>query len=459
MKKILSILGLMFLLVGITACEKEVDAKNAYVTVDINPSFEILTDDSGLILEVVSGNEDADVVLYGLEIKGKTLDEGLELIINESYNLGFIKGEKNVFIDVCKNENAEALLNHLYKQIKGMKKLKLNVHKEYKSGVNETLDSLKAEADRVNMKLSEYRMALRLKAANAEMTFERAKNIDIKDANECIRKNAWMYRHRHGSAELELRIDGYKKFLNKNLLRKARIVDALGKLILATNPEYFKELSPEAFEPKDAVNLYSEYVRELESVNIITVDADYTDLIATIEADPEFISLEQQLKDTVAEIEVLLESREYDQEILTALEEKIAFADELIKRINERINEIINDDTLIGIYVHGTIIIRPVIPVVNPYREIRERYAVLFVETFGFEIDAYEAHVLAVLSSETIYGAIKAEFEVLLGELESELNELKDLCRQSELEYELELEYKNEYFKAKTKMKKQRSKR
>ncbi len=242
------------------------------------------------------------------------------------------------------------------------------------------------------------------------------------------------------------------------MLRKARIVDALGKLILATNPEYFKELSPEAFDPKDAVNLYSEYVRELESVNIITVDADYTDLIAIIEADPEFISLEQQLKDTIAEIEVLLESREYDQEILTAIEEKIAFADELIERINARINEIINDDTLIGAYVHGTIIIRPIIPVVNPYREIRERYAVLFVETFGFEIDAYEAHVLAVLSRETIYGAIKAEFEALVGEFESELNTLKDLCQEADLEYEIDSEYKNEYLKANAKVKKQKGK-
>ena len=117
MKKVLSILGLMFVLIGITACEKEVDAANAYVTVDINPSFEVLTDDSGLIVEVIAGNEDADVILYGLEVKGKKLTDGVKMMVEESYNLGFVKGEKNVVVGVVKNQNKEALLNHLYKQL------------------------------------------------------------------------------------------------------------------------------------------------------------------------------------------------------------------------------------------------------------------------------------------------------------------------------------------------------
>lgn len=456
MKKLLSILGIMFVLLGITACETEVDAANAYVTIDINPSFEILTDDEGLILEVVSGNEDADVVLYGLELKGKKLSEGVELMVEESYNLGFVKGEKNVVVGVCKNQNEEALLNHLYKQLRSMKQLRLNVHKQYKGGINAELDNLKVEADKMNMKLSEYRMALRLQTVNAEMTFERAKHMEVKEANESISKNAWMYRHRND--ELEDKIISYKKFQSKNLLRKARIVNVLGKLILATNPGYFKELSTDEFEPKDLVNLYDEYVKELESVNIITVDVDYTDLIATIEADPDFIELESQIKETLAEIKTLFNAGEYDEDVVSALEEKLALLDELVERITLRINEIINDTSLQGFYIKGTIIIRPVKLEANPYREIREHYAVLFVENFGIEIDAYEAHVLAVLSRETIYSTIKAEFEALIGEFEEELETLKGLCRKAELEYELEIEQKNEYLKARTRVRRGKDK-
>lgn len=455
MKKLLSILGIMFVLLGVTACETEVDAANAYVTIDINPSFEVLTDDDGLILEVVSGNEDADVVLYGLELKGKKLSDGVKLMVEESYNLGFVKGEKNVVIGVCKNQNSEALLNHLYKEVRAMKELQLRVHKDYQAGVNEELDNLKGAADKMNMKLSEYRMALRLQTGNAEMTFEKVRHMNVKEANESISKNAWMYRHRSG--QLKEMIDDYKKFQSKNILRKARIVNALGKLILATNPKYIKELSGEDVEAEALVSLYGEYVRALESVNIIAVDADYTDLIAAIEADPDFVELDAQFKATLAEINELFTSTTYDQNIITALEEKLILLDDLNKRINEKINAIINDDTLVGYYFKGTIIISPVVPVLNPYAEIREEYALKFND-LGIPIEAYEAHILAVLSRETIYGAIKAEFEALIGEFEAELNNLKDLCEQAELEYEIELKYKNEYLQAKVRIRKGKNK-
>ena len=50
MKKVLMSIGFLFMIVLLSACNKEVDQKNAYVTLDINPSFELITDDEGLIM-------------------------------------------------------------------------------------------------------------------------------------------------------------------------------------------------------------------------------------------------------------------------------------------------------------------------------------------------------------------------------------------------------------------------
>ena len=330
-----------------------------------------------------------------------------------------------------------------------MKQLKLNVHKEYKEGVNAELDVLMGEANKINMKLGEYRMALRLQTANAEMTFKKAKNMEVKEANQEMQKNAWMYRHRYG--ELKDKITKYGNLLSKNLLRKARIVNTLGRLILATNPEYIKELSGDKAEPETLVNLYADYVRALESVNIITVEVDYTDLIATIEANPDFIALETQIKDTTNAINELFKTDEYDENVVAQLEEKLVLLDNLVAQMKELINNLINDETLVGCYSKGVITIRPVKAEVNPYREVRETYAASFSE-IGISIDEYEAHILAVLSNETIYSTIKAEFEALLGEFKEELTTLKGLCQQAELEYELEIEYKNEYLKARTRV-------
>lgn len=451
MKKVWILFAVLLTGVFLTACNKEVDQGHAYVSVDINPSFEIMTDEDGLIIEVIGLNEDADVVLYNVDVKGKKLDEGLKLMVKESYDLGFIKGERNIVIGVEKQENKQALINHLHNVLSEMKALKLKVHTEFKAGVSALLDELKQEADKLEMSLGQYRMALRLKAIDAEVTFESIKTLPIQEINARIREKAFMVCPPR--LELRIRLESYRDYLSRNLLRKARIVDALGQFILKTDPAYFDAYIGEVDIKAEAlVNLYHDYLTELQRVIVLMADEDFSELIDKIHANEEFIALELELKELYQKYETLMAS--YMVGDKTDVYEEIETVIKAIKHLEEKItiliNDIIDDETLEGFYHRGKIIIRRRRPIENPYIAIREKYALKFSE-LGFSIDTYEKHVLDYLKANTLYATIKAEFEALVEELKAEFEALKEIYLAFEIEYELHLKERSLYLKAQMK--------
>lgn len=313
------------------------------------------------------------------------------------------------------------------------------------------LDQLKAEADQHEMTLAKYRMVLRLRTIDSEVTFESLKTVDMSLINEKIKASAWLL-HPRGIG-LEVCFESYRDYLNKNLLRKARIVNALGQLILTVNPDYFNAyLGKSDVEAKTLVELYHAYLKELQKVNILMIDQDYEALIALIKANPEFIELEGLLIKAIDEYKALFIAADLDKvAVLVKLEALIETIKTLHEKINARINEIINDEGLIGFYFHGEIIIKPVRPDVHPYVAIREVYAKRFAE-LGFSIDTYEAYVLKVLSENIIYATIKAEFDALMNELQQELNALKAVHLELEATYNLELKQRHMYLKAQVRL-------
>ncbi|MFA5720539.1 MAG: hypothetical protein WC939_05745, partial [Acholeplasmataceae bacterium] len=400
-----------------------------------------------LIIEVIAGNEDAQVVLVDLEVKGKKLDEGLKLIVKESYDLGFIKGNKSVVLGIEKEENKQQLMNHLNQELSKMKALNLKVYHDFKQGMSEVLDNLKQEADSHEMTLAKYRMALRLKTIDSEVTFESLKDVDMKEIIHAINEHVWLL-HPKGVL-LQPRFEGYRDYLNRNLLRKARIVDTLGRLILKANPDYFNDyLGESEVKAEQLVDLYHEYLLKLQSVIILSVDQDYQALINQIKADSEFILLETQLNEAINDYKALFVVSELDKEdVLIKLEALLEVMKDLHVKINARINVLIDDEALIGIYHHGRIIIRPIRPITHPYVVIREEYAQYF-DKLGFSIDTYEAYVLKILSANTIYASIKAELDSLINELSDELAALKQLRIEYESDLNVELQQRNLYLKS-----------
>lgn len=69
----------------------------ALVSVDVNPSIELVVDEDNKVISVTGKNDDGIMILYGEVVIGKTLDEALELIISLENEAGFLlSGEVGV---------------------------------------------------------------------------------------------------------------------------------------------------------------------------------------------------------------------------------------------------------------------------------------------------------------------------------------------------------------------------
>ena len=69
----------------------------ALVSVDVNPSIELVVDENNKVISVTGKNDDGIMILYGEVVIGKTLDEALELIISLENEAGFLlSGEVGV---------------------------------------------------------------------------------------------------------------------------------------------------------------------------------------------------------------------------------------------------------------------------------------------------------------------------------------------------------------------------
>ena len=69
----------------------------ALVSVDVNPSIELVVDEDNKVISVTGKNDDGIMILYGEVVIGKTLDEALELIISLENETGFLlSGEVGV---------------------------------------------------------------------------------------------------------------------------------------------------------------------------------------------------------------------------------------------------------------------------------------------------------------------------------------------------------------------------
>ena len=91
------------------------------VLLDVNPSIEISVSQEDIILDVQSLNLDADAIIEGKDIAGKELSEGVNVLVGELVDKGYISQEANsvlVSIEGAQQEKADKVTEKLSDEIR-----------------------------------------------------------------------------------------------------------------------------------------------------------------------------------------------------------------------------------------------------------------------------------------------------------------------------------------------------
>jgi len=107
-KLFMSLFTVFTLVVVMVACSGSISASETYVTVDINPSVELVINQREKVIYVNALNEDAEVLLLDLDLIGLDVDDAMDLIIEKSIALGYIDVDaEETIVSVSTASNTE----------------------------------------------------------------------------------------------------------------------------------------------------------------------------------------------------------------------------------------------------------------------------------------------------------------------------------------------------------------
>ncbi len=97
-------------------CEISNSSELAYVSLDINPSIDMVLDAKDRVQTVTAMNQDGEVLLEGLALQGLKLEAAVEAIIDEAIDLGYIDPEAEDTTVTC-DGSAEKVRNKLHEYV------------------------------------------------------------------------------------------------------------------------------------------------------------------------------------------------------------------------------------------------------------------------------------------------------------------------------------------------------
>ncbi|NLG81573.1 MAG: hypothetical protein GX490_03485 [Bacilli bacterium] len=432
-------LGLLILLgIGIlTGCETLVKAEsfsNAYITIDINPSIEIITDEEGLVVQVNALNEDADVLLTDTDFSGKTVEETIAEILELAKEYGYLDIESENAIVVTyltdeeeKTSRLENKLMNLIKRQARRKKLQLAVYAASKSEVDEETKELASE---FNVSVGKMRLILISQELNPDLTLEEASGMSIKELTRIIieaRKELWeLVKKEERDAYLLL-----KKVLHDNLFFKK--VELLNQAIQKTTDEEFGEILMETeMSVQEVKDIYNAYYEELVDLNDSVNKEEIEDIINSDEEVQKLIQEKKELEREILELlKTTITTREkINREELKRLRNELS---KVLTNLNSRIRVILNVELPeLEIKYTFRVIDDNVelgFDLSNEYRKIRAKYVEIYAEK-RVSMEKLEEHFIT---------KIKPTLNDLVDNVQDQLQERKEELKQHYVDIREEL--------------------
>lgn len=189
MKKLIKLTAAFLMLVmvatlGVACAPKGEEKAVSYVAVDVNPSISLALDGKNRVVSVYAGNEDAQILLYGENLKGLSAEEALERIAELSVELGYLN-EANFGVNVTAAGRADieeltAKAEAAFEAKAG--DLALNFGSEGTFSMQRKLDAVKAEyssnAAVQGMDIVKFRLVLEAQRVDGTLTITAAAEMD-----------------------------------------------------------------------------------------------------------------------------------------------------------------------------------------------------------------------------------------------------------------------------------------
>ena len=187
MKRLFMALTMVFVLVGsvfLSACSCDKGDEQGYVSLDINPSVELVVDENGKVLKVYGANEDAQVLLYGESgIVGESIETAIAKITTLAKELGYLS-EDNDTVGVLSSNIDEELLASINSTITATAKnlgLTVTTDTEGAYSLVRQFEEYKAKFPNneaiQNLTISKFKLALSV-SETGEITLDSALELD-----------------------------------------------------------------------------------------------------------------------------------------------------------------------------------------------------------------------------------------------------------------------------------------
>ena len=196
-KTSLLIIILAILVVGLIGCSTTAQdqpylVENAYVTLDINPSVEIITDEEGLVEQVNALNEDAQVLLEGTNFVGRPLDEVVEEIMQLALELGYIdfNTDNAILVTAAVDdpedlEDLDTTIEEKVQNFVNQKQVRINlIRAQFED--NEAIQTL---AEELGISVGKVKLITYAMAFDETLTYETAAEMSVRDLNRIIVRN------------------------------------------------------------------------------------------------------------------------------------------------------------------------------------------------------------------------------------------------------------------------------
>lgn len=298
-----------FLLVG---CDKG-NEELSYVTIETNPSVELVVNGKGVVVAVNGLNEDGKLLINGEKIEGQKVEAAVTTVVSLGEELGFIfKGNATassqaITISVTSNlpEVAEKVQNQV------------------QTKVNELIESLDLDAkvEVAKAKSKEYFEKIAM-AYDPTLTAEEAKAMTMKELLD-VCKLATLEKAEFATVKLEQYYNDLKEYEFK-LKYKEEISDALEGVNDALANQY-----------KQLLTKVSETINGLKQTEVaIFSDPDSS----YVKALNEFYTKKQELMEKKVELSVKLQAGESTTQLeltIKGLETALNIAEGLVKAADE----------------------------------------------------------------------------------------------------------------------------